>query len=50
MEEFIVEELLKALRCYPDLKVTILLDHNRGLRDELGKSSLTMLSKLIYEV
>jgi len=50
MEEFLVEELLKALRRNPDLKITILLDYGRGTRLEYGKNSLTMLKKLLLEV
>ena len=50
MEEFIVEELLKALRRYPDLKVTILLDFGRGMRLENGKNSLDMLKKIQQQV
>jgi hypothetical protein len=50
MEEFIVEELLKALRRNPDLKITILLDYGRGTRVEKGKTSLDMLRKLILQV
>jgi CDP-diacylglycerol--glycerol-3-phosphate 3-phosphatidyltransferase len=49
MEEFIVEELYKALKRSPDLKVTILLDHGRGLRIENGKNSLEMLRRLIIQ-
>jgi hypothetical protein len=50
MEEFIVEELLKALRRNPDLKITILLDYGRGTRVENGKNSLDMLRKLLLQV
>jgi hypothetical protein len=50
MEEFLVDEILKALRRKPNLKVTILLDHCRGLRIEDGKNSLSILKKLVYEV
>jgi hypothetical protein len=50
MEEFIVEELLKALRRNPDLKITILLDYGRGTREEKGKTSLDMLRKLLLQV
>jgi hypothetical protein len=49
MEEFLVEELLKALRRKPDLKITILLDYGRGCRQE-GRSSLQMLERLITKV
>ena len=50
MEEFLVEELLKALRKNPDLKITIVLDYGRGTRLENGKNSLSLLKKLILEV
>lgn len=50
IEQFLVDELLKALQRKPNLKVTILLDHQRGLRLEKGENSLTMLSKIITEV
>jgi len=50
MEEYIVEEILQALKRNPDLKVTILLDYARGTRLEKGKDSLMMLDKLQIEV
>jgi len=31
MEEFLVEELFKAIKGNPDLKVTIVLDQARGI-------------------
>jgi len=31
MEELIVEELIKALKKNPNLKITILLDRGRGI-------------------
>jgi hypothetical protein len=46
MEEFIVEELLKALKRKPNLKLTILLDANRALRVEDNKQTHNMLNKL----
>ena len=50
MEEFIIEELLKALRRYPDLKITLLFDYSRSSRIEEGKSSYQFLSRLLTEV
>jgi hypothetical protein len=50
MEEYIVEELLQALKRNPDLKVTILLDYGRGTRMENGKDSLMMLDRLLIQV
>ena len=50
MEEYIVEELLQALKRNPDLKVTILLDYSRGTRFEKGKDSLMMVERLLLEV
>jgi len=50
MEEYIVEELLQALKRNPDLKVTILLDYSRGTRLEKGKDSLMMVERLLLEV
>jgi hypothetical protein len=50
MEEYIVEELLQALKRNPDLKITILLDYGRGTRLEKGKDSLMMLEKLLIQV
>ena len=50
MEELYVEEILKAIRKNPKLKVTILLDRSRGLRYSGNKNSNTMLKKLLSEV
>lgn len=50
MEELFVEEILKAIRKNPKLKVTILLDRSRGLRNFENKNSNTLLRKLISEV
>lgn len=61
MEELIVEELIKALRKNPKLKMTILLDRGRGillnffkknlgLRYERNKNSHSMLKRIITEV
>jgi phosphatidylserine/phosphatidylglycerophosphate/cardiolipin synthase-like enzyme len=47
MEEFIVEELLKALKRKPNLKLTILLDANRALRIENNNQTHHMLNRLI---
>ncbi len=50
MEEFLCEELLKALKRKPELKITIVLDYGRGLRDGIGKTSLKMLERLHLKV
>ena len=39
MEELFVEEILKAIRKNPKLKVTILLDRSRGLRNSGNKKT-----------
>lgn len=50
MEEFIVEELVKAIKKTPNLKITILLDKERSERWENGNRAMTMLTKLTFEV
>jgi hypothetical protein len=50
MEEFLVDEIYKALLRNPNLRVTILLDNERSSREENGKNSIQMLSKLVKEV
>ncbi len=47
MEEFIIEELIKALQRKPNLKLNILLDKNRAMRIENGKQSHMMLNKIL---
>jgi hypothetical protein len=66
MEEFIIEELLRALRRQPNLKITILVDSSRcnlyftylfiynliiiARRLESGRTSQQMLARLKKEV
>lgn len=59
MEEFIVEEIFKAIQKNNRLNVTILLDKSRGIRNNLkiglredkdGKSSQFLLKKLKQDV
>jgi CDP-diacylglycerol--glycerol-3-phosphate 3-phosphatidyltransferase len=46
MEEFIVEELLRAMKRKPNIKLTMLLDYNRAMRIEDNKQTHIMLSKI----
>lgn len=50
MEEFLVEEIIKALKRIPQLKITIVLDYNRSIRVEKGKNSLDIIKRIITEV
>jgi len=51
MEEFLAEELFKAVKENPELKVTIVLDRSRAMRDDRqGMNSHSLLSKLIKDV
>jgi CDP-diacylglycerol--glycerol-3-phosphate 3-phosphatidyltransferase len=51
MEEFLVDQLYKALNSNPNLKLTILLDKSRSSREENSmKTSITMLNRLVSEV
>ena len=60
MEELVVEELLKALKKNPKLKITILLDRGRGmklflffilgLRYEKNMNSHSLLKRIMTEV
>jgi CDP-diacylglycerol--glycerol-3-phosphate 3-phosphatidyltransferase len=47
MEEFIVEELIKALKRKPNIKLTILLDYNRAMRIENNQQTANMLNKIL---
>ena len=50
MEEFLVDEIIKALKRHPNLKVNILLDKGRGTREVGNKSSALLLKKVLTEV